>query len=64
MDSGHSARVGVAFVILLFSLLGVLPPVVASVRRQKRGGVDTAAAAHGAISAPTLRVKASSYGKV
>jgi hypothetical protein len=61
MDSGRSARVGVAFVILLFSLLGVLPPVVASVRRQKRGGVDTAAV-HGAISAPTLRVKAFAAG--
>jgi hypothetical protein len=65
MDSGRSARVGVAFVILGFSLLGVLPPLVAAVRQHQRrrsgGGYDDAGA-HGAASARELRVKAFAAG--
>jgi hypothetical protein len=61
MDSGRSARVGVAFVILAFSLVGVLPPIVAAVR-QRRGGAGYDDTNHGAISAHQLRVKAFAAG--
>ena len=60
MDSGRSARVGVAFVILGFSLLGVLPPILAAVRQRRGGGYDDAK--HGGTSALMLRVKAFAAG--
>ena len=63
MDPGRSARVGVAFIILAFSLLGVLPPILAAVR-QRRGGSgcgydDTN---HGSTNALLLRIKAFAAG--
>jgi hypothetical protein len=60
MDDGRSARVGVAFIILGFSLLGVLPPIVAAVRQRRGGGYDNAK--HGGTSALELRVKAFAAG--
>jgi hypothetical protein len=63
VDAGHSARVGVAFVILAFSLLGVAPPIVAAVRQRRSGGggyYDDAN--HGGSGARTLRVKAFAAG--
>jgi len=60
MDSGRSARVGVAFVILGFSLLGVLPPILAAVRQRRGGGYDDTK--HGGTSALMLRVKAFAAG--